>query len=597
VLATRHPNLPYILDEEDDRTFEDYLTTTKDKMLRLHHIANENQKKTKGTIQERYNRRKLAKFPYSKGDQVLVNSSIIPSERGLANFSKPFVGPYSVTDLKYPNVTLNIHGQEKTYHSNYVKPYTLPINLITFLICSFFISLVMGNESISPYHNQNGILFNRLGHGRLHTSDWNLITCFNLNIFSNRLSVLQEITNTVQHAEAQYNETNFFPLMSQQLERVQNLQDNILQSVESSRVKRGLINAVSVLQKTLWGTPSAYDADEWNENIGTLQHNSELQRRLLSNQFQYVNNTVKGFVNSVSIFQNNMEKVSAHIRALESHLLTQSSALNTTLIRQSLLILQSTFVESYLQTYSELYSLQDAIVDAKRDLLHPTILTPHLLLTQMQSHLLPKDQEYPLPTTVEMVSRYLDISSVHTKILGNNQLTFVLTIPLVENTLYNIIRLIPLPFAETYPNTIFHYIAPQAPFLFSSTAAVKYSYLNDLSRCHHLETEYYMCDVPTIQRTTKPTCELQLLRLQPGYCNVTSMPAVSEIWEQLNPNNWVFVLNNRQTITISCPNKTNRIHLLPNTGFLSLLPGCSATTKTISVHVTTSTLFSRHSLI
>ena len=72
--------------------------------------------------------------------------------------------------------------------------------------------------------------------------------------------------------------------------------------------------------------------------------------------------------------------------------------------------------------------------------------------------------------------------------------------------------------------------------------------------------------------------ELPPLRLQSGKCNLTSMPALDEIWEPLTENDWTFVLNKRISITFSCVNRTDRLTLLPNAGILILEPGCSAYT-------------------
>jgi len=107
--------------------------------------------------------------------------------------------------------------------------------------------------------------------------------------------------------------------------------------------------------------------------------------------------------------------------------------LSNQILKTYTLGLHQSFVECYLQSYSELYGLQDAIVDAKRDLIHPTILTPSILRKQMQEHLLPQDQQYPLSITIKNIARYFDICEVHTQLLKNH-LIFVIEIPLISTT-------------------------------------------------------------------------------------------------------------------------------------------------------------------
>lgn len=579
----RQPNLPY-LDPEINVSYDDYLTTTKQKLHQLHHKAYENQRKNKESSQTRFNKRKLASYPYCKGDQVLIESSKLPSVRGIPTFSKPFAGPFSVTDLKYPNVTIDVFGEKKTYHSNNLKPYVLPINLITFLIFSFFFTLVSGTSKFTAINEKSGILFQRLGHAGHHTSNWNLFTTFNLSSYQDRIASLDRISLATKAIESDKHLTNYSPVMKQQMSALFTLYEDITSSVEHTRVRRGLFNAVSLLQKALWGTPSAYDADEWNENIATLQQNTELEKKLLENQFQYVNNTVHGFVDTFQTFEVNMNKISNELEILANVSNNFQVTLNETLIRQTTIILQTTFSDCYFQTYSELYSLLDAIIDAKRNLLHPTVLTPSKLLSQMNTHLLPHDQTFPLPVNVTTIARYFDISTVHSQVLGHH-LTFILTIPLCSNIQYDLMKLIPFPFAETYPATIFHFISPKAPYLFTNKAVNRYHPLMDLSTCRHLLIDFYLCDIPNIRRiVTTNDCELQLLRLRPGQCNLTSMPAIEEMWEQLDPNNWAFIHNHRQTITISCINQTDHTILLPNVGILTLDPSCSAFSETTDLH-------------
>ena len=112
LLFRRQPNLPY-LNPKIQVTHEDYLTTTKQKLHQLHHKAHENQIKIKESSQTWFNSRKLATYPYSIEDQVLGDSSKVPLVREIPTFSKPFAGPFPITKLKYPNVTVNVFGNKK----------------------------------------------------------------------------------------------------------------------------------------------------------------------------------------------------------------------------------------------------------------------------------------------------------------------------------------------------------------------------------------------------------------------------------------------------------------------------------------------------
>jgi hypothetical protein len=106
-----------------------------------------------------------------------------------------------------------------------------------------------------------------------------------------------------------------------------------------------------------------------------------------------------------------------------------------------------------------------------------------------------------------------------------------------------------------------------------------------------------MCSVPVIFLSSqRPICKVRLrtedLKDIPADCNTKSVKANMEIWHNLNPNQWIYIVSRPVHATISCqPNTENIIDVtLKGVGIFELQPTCRcytmSTTLTASSNIT-----------
>ena len=113
ILFGQKPTLPYLLKDESKLTYDQYLGMHTAKLKEVQTKALETQKQKKEfNKKKRYDKKNKAAFNYQIGDKVRLQTRLMGKSK---NLTKPYEGPYLVTKVDYPNLTLNLDGKEKSF--------------------------------------------------------------------------------------------------------------------------------------------------------------------------------------------------------------------------------------------------------------------------------------------------------------------------------------------------------------------------------------------------------------------------------------------------------------------------------------------------
>lgn len=106
-----------------NKTYDDHLSNLLQTFKNTHAQACENiiQKKIKS--KKKYDESHSSDFRFYPGQFALLRDMLPTSAKKLA---PTFKGPYLIKQIAFPNVILDINGQEKSYHSKLLKPYISP---------------------------------------------------------------------------------------------------------------------------------------------------------------------------------------------------------------------------------------------------------------------------------------------------------------------------------------------------------------------------------------------------------------------------------------------------------------------------------------
>lgn len=109
----------------------------------------------------------------------------------------------------------------------------------------------------------------------------------------------------------------------------------------------------------------------------------------------------------------------------------------------------------------------DAILFAKFNILHPTVLSPHQLYSELDKHRndVPKHNQLPISLSLQNIHELIDISRL-VCYYHFNKIVIVIKIPLVLPQLYYLYNIIPLPtpYDISKPDT-YILIAPTSPYV------------------------------------------------------------------------------------------------------------------------------------
>ncbi|KAL4107224.1 hypothetical protein QTP88_017607 [Uroleucon formosanum] len=224
--------------------------------------------------------------------------------------------------------------------------------------------------------------------------------------------------------------------------------------------------------------------------------------------------------------------------------------------------------------------LLSIIEAAKLGQIHPYLLGPTDLLAQFQDIRLslPIGTDFPYPLSLETVNDIVKLSDV--KIYySNNNIVFILTIPLIYQNNFILYHLIPKPYCHTNINCI--YIAPSHKFLAISKNKEHYVAYDEFhyNQCKHARS-FLLC--PEIQslhpRNLRPICEVQLLqdpKEVPTTCDIRHVRMQATIFHKLSyRNKWLYATDS-EVIIINCENDQEAsTHLLEGVGIISINETC-----------------------
>lgn len=526
------------------------------------------------------------KYPnYQIGDLILVKEMT-----GDTTNKKFFEGPYPISDVSQINVTIKRNNKMLTVHKDDIKKYNPPkrkihlINLPILFIISLFFPLCLGQGLITPLSDHPGIHVDYLGEASIFSGTWNLLTYFNISQIDIKIKHLEFLHNYVNSLELKrFNHTKL-KILDTQLHTISTKYSDLLTSTENTRLhkRETIFGFSSPLEMSIghplaaiFGFRSDSEGQEADYKIQQAFSNEEILRNVVKHQISLINNTIQNFQKSNIIFEKNIQKSENWMSLMGRQL----EKINTTLTQQIYTNIADEVYHQFEATYElstqEIENLQNAILFAKRDILHPIILSPTDLFKQLNSIHLPNKFKFPIPIlNIHQVERYADISKIHSSLL-NNQLFFLIKIPLATNVNYNLYNSLPLPFSHQDPN-VFFYVQPTNNYFLIDDNINTYQFFQSLTECTQLSPFNYLCFITELDQHIVKQCEIELILGNSEHCTIQKFASQKlRIWHKLPRDRWLFSLSQTYSLTLLC-NQEKQTFQLPQIGILHLPLGCTA---------------------
>ena len=256
--------------------------------------------------------------------------------------------------------------------------------------------------------------------------------------------------------------------------------------------------------------------DETQGKIQILTSNLTRQ----NNKFvglEYEVNELKTQVNTVLKTQKLTEEIYANLKIME-HIQAMSSF--------------GLFIQQDIQ------NIITAIMFAKRNTVHPSVLSAKKLLSELiiATKYKPNNLHFPyalLDQNTEGIITLADIKAFRI----NELLIFVASNPLTVDEIFDLYKLIPYP--SKFRNEQFIYVKPKEDYLLINEQRTTFSLASNTDTCKHVHRELLICkfEKPLFTRLKNRICEVELLtepKVIPKNCDLRIIRLETEIWEKLH---------------------------------------------------------------
>lgn len=350
------------------------------------------------------------------------------------------------------------------------------------------------------------------------------------------------------------------------------------------RLKRGVFDFVGQIAKVLFGTLDSSDAEYYNEQIDLTYNNSRQITNLYKKQISIIQATIGNFSNAFAENNQKFKEIDFNIGELHKLMLRDEEKITEAQL--------NTIVNSYLIECSEmileyeieLQILTDAILLARRGLIHPKILTPKELFNNLkETRYAVNDKQLPVPLESDQFTNLMDISDISI-FYKNHRLIYVIEIPLIEQNNFILYHVIPLPIKQGEKG-IYAFINPTYNYLGLRSDKQLYTHLteHDINKCKKINN-IMICKQTDLlyQVSAIYNCESELLksaRLESilRECDVRIMRVYNTVWYQLKTtNSWLYTAPRNETLHILCEDNKPRQTQLFSTGLIKLSADCDA---------------------
>ncbi|XP_024885827.1 uncharacterized protein LOC112463592, partial [Temnothorax curvispinosus] len=449
----------------------------------------------------------------------------------------------------------------------------------------------MSSEPMPPYEvtsfsDEPGIYFEKIGTMQLQENTWKLAIRIEVAAFAIRYHQLQHYLGRIKNLCDRVKDDN----------RV--ICNNILRITEDDNTKltqliirlqtiykvptsrRGLLDAIGTISKTLFGTMDADDEKHIQEQLELMQNQQNVMRHAAKSQIKIINATLghmEALEQTINKNENLLanvtrlvqERVSnlAHREEIDEHLLAITAIMNK-------LINDVEDVLAYL-TYS------------KSGIVLVRLLPLENIITELREATTHLSQGAHFPFKIQTenwnkIQEFMEINAYY----DNPNVYTILTFPIVTYPKYEIIRINPLPVHDR--ENIF--VIPKTTYDLLAIDKENRNYVtlkeDDLNKCKHSGTTF-VCNTnhPVYFITPHAPCEVQIyIRAEEDNCERRHILSTVTFWITLAESQaWLFSTPYKQSITIQCNNQGEHKIDINRTGRIKLTDNCKLTTTDLTL--------------
>lgn len=354
---------------------------------------------------------------------------------------------------------------------------------------------------------QTKIYAENLGTAQVYHEEWKLITSFDVTGLRTKYTEIRDIyDNTDKNCNKKCLENHELEMtrthIKRTYEKLQNMEYTARVNTQTRR-RRGIIDGIGSLSKSLFGTLDEADLTAINKEIDRLYDHQNQMSQAIVNQTHIIKillNTASQDYNKNHLQSEKNLKLIGKVKDNERNIY----------IENQIAILSIMLIE----INEDINTVTMAIAEGKHGIVHPQMLPPTTLVDGIKALEKQNNIKYTIQAELGNYQEIIDISKL-TVTLSKGKIIFILDLPLTEHNTYTVTRLIPIPFRH---GQTFIAIIPESEILLQEEN--KGSYIP--ADFHYLETKCRQHGSRRICERTQPTllaaevssCDNQILRKQ-----------------------------------------------------------------------------------
>ena len=321
--------------------------------------------------------------------------------------------------------------------------------------------------------------------------------------------------------------------IGERYERLRQKEELLQQVIGTRRTRRGLLNAIREVSKSLFGTLSHSDLEVISKEFDQLYSDNKNLAMVMQNHTKILK----------------AESAIAHVIKGSLNNNTRNLFVAPKLIKCEILIQE---------LHDDIETALGAVNNVKHGIIHPQILTPVILMDTIEEFEAIHRTRYHFDANPESYQHIIDFSEVNVASIKKT-LTYIISIPALEKEEYIITHVIPIP--QRIQNTHISLIS-EHEYLFTSKTAYVSTDRETLNKCKSL-AEYKICNwnQPSywLADTNKRDASIIKRHQDSATCNFSAFRLNSESYIPTKSN--IFLPNNKLTLDFLCADSTTSIEV------------------------------------
>lgn len=400
---------------------------------------------------------------------------------------------------------------------------------------------------LQPLEGTPGILPVKTGTAVISSDKWTILKQLDLNLIFEDITVnairFNDLNNIV---DTNYNETYIRIVYSNfrlQVEYIMNLTiKKCRQLAPSYRVKRGIINPLGSIIKIITGNLDIEDAHRYDELIEHVQ----MKQKKIFQKVTLVSEVINGLYNVTNSLNNNMLQLDNNLKIIQNDLSNAVRLENIHYSSNVIINVYSAILHNFQITCMKLNEIETAIAFSKLNTLHQSIIDSNNLLLILKS--IEKTERLVSPASLENLVR-IEQSIGIKSYSKENQLIFVMEIPLIGKETYIYYKLYPLPVIHDLKTFI---ILPKYPYLIVNGLTSK-----PLAQpCQLTGDSGYICFEDTTTQFIEDDCISSLIKFsENSSCALIPVTCDNVLVQRIQPNRWIVFSKENTLIQNICSNE------------------------------------------